>query len=1606
MEAALPVSPPVKKPKEKLVGIPPETPPPAEEEAEPLYLKAWREMITRGTPPVTAPETIPPEHKEKFLDWQAWRELDGPPPYYRNKTIKQYGVADIYNRMKQGAGGVSRADRVRLYDSLARHSIKTDWQSYKFFSDNVESAEKMEEWEKESKAALGEEYFPGRVSAEKLRSNESFLNLKRSEWVTQLSGLIPARVPWPVRVSRWDRNSSSMVETKHLQTMDADVTLIDGQLWKVPLTFDATQVGDHLIFHEKIMETFTDPSFDATKLEDDELMMLTHPAWAKQVNLPGMLKVYPLRSGEIAQSDLDEMLKKIRHPHGKKPEIKFHWADPETEHRSMMHLQAVAPDNYQKVITEMKKRINMQNDLEFSLPLLGDFSIKETTVLGIARGITPFEGIPGTFTDVRLSDREKKFLSVLDPKMHQKEVGAAIAGMFALEGMTWGKIGKIQQERGWSTLRATATGMGGSAVIQMGYQHVIPGVLSDYVFNKPDSYVLNAAEAALISGVFGMGYAGYQWLKGNRMAVISDELRAWEKATPDEREALLLKIEEKQRVTIKDTDIEIPSILQLEGGAARVAKVGDDPNWVKEFLDPAGVGGTLTRRQQEGLNTFKAQTEAIMLPQSQRLAKVMAESGELSEDLIKAVNEAVTTGRGWGDLPYEVAVEARKLRASVDHMTDRLKQWVGPEMRATFDKNMGVYMHQSYHIDLPDGHLWAKQLREEQAAYEKWVKGGRRGKEPEARIQDAMNHLSIELKDDFAKFITAKYPDGVDAATWERMEAAFMRDKVDDLMARFKDQDELLARLEAGGARHMKADDILKRKGDYPVAIKALWGPVDDVFENYTITYSLMSQYLQQQRMYDDLYRAMVNKHAWHTDKTVPKAMAFKQNGKKKWEISVPDKDFGNAPRRHVFDSAEEAESFAKQWHLNNSEIAPTLTGTGKYVEVPDGYGHLSGMKMQDWMFDTIKEMGEVPAYQNKLLRAWMAVTGTASTAKTAWSPMTHMRNIISIGPLEWAAGRWSIGLTKETSEAFKIAKDVFKRSTDEESLKLIFEMKQLGLLDESVDAMEAAGHMRQAFGNAENPAEMFISFSDQMRNALRSSTAGQIEKAAGKVGEMLPSRLYLAPDNFGRVVAYLIERQELMALRKIELGRELTDAELLLIKRDASEVAKNTHPTYGRVPKGVKWIRQNPVIGQFVSFKAEMVRTILNNLHYGAKDIQHARQLRAAGNDGWSGYMRRGVKRIGSTVAVAGGMGYGIKKGLNFSFDSTAEDEQAMRELGPPWWQNAQLVIRPVEDGGFKVLDMTHLMPHGDVHNLATMVMSEDRNDGDIVDYIGKLFVGNLKIMPQHFAESAWGEDVEGRRIADRELPLGDTFRDRFWHFAQGLEPGAFTQTRKALDAMMGRRTGDAHDAQTQLMSMLTGMRWLNFDLYDKDYGPMARAGRDYWRQTAKDGGAPGRALSRAFKMDEGINHDEMVAAFHEGQKLQYRFQQDLYRKIAAARVLLRKQPDADLKLKKMVRGETGNKMGPEEWRAISSGRFYPMKFPASIRKWAKDKKVSLPPSNVIQFQNYPRTKGMVANRLDELWFEYRTSELSLEPNKDWHLPTPVDPTGKGKNGEQIIIK
>jgi len=406
------------------------------------------------------------------------------------------------------------------------------------------------------------------------------------------------------------------------------------------------------------------------------------------------------------------------------------------------------------------------------------------------------------------------------------------------------------------------------------------------------------------------------------------------------------------------------------------------------------------------------------------------------------------------------------------------------------------------------------------------------------------------------------------------------------------------------------------------------------------------------------------------------------------------------------------------------------------------------------------------------LMQNIVAVNSAIKYGKTVLSPTTMFRNFYSATMFTVMNGHFNYG--KTTGAARAVFADI--TGNNKAQRDYLQKMARLGVIHDTA----RAGEIRAALEDVVNT----------------DTTQGSAPVRAGKRVLETATNLYQAGDDFWKIVGFENEKAGLM-----KKGMAEAEAETLAATR-----IRDGYPTYSMVPEGIRWIRRFPLVGTFVSFPWEIMRTTGNQIRMTREDFK-------AGRSGMASRRLTGM-------AIASSAAYGVSVATMAMFGVDDEDDEAIRELAAPWQMNSMFAyLGNNEEGKMQYLDLSHLDPYTHMKRPLTAMMNG--NYDSIQERVGYGMAEFLMpFLGPDIAAQAIGEAVLNSRLgSDRQIydPNASPIQigqDVFEHLRTAAQPGIASNIERTLKAFNQQMTG--YGKQYNLQD--EGLAWVGFRLTTSD--------------------------------------------------------------------------------------------------------------------------------------------------------------------------------------------
>ena len=1232
---------------------------------------------------------------------------------------------------------------------------------------------------------------------------------------------------------------------------------------------------------ERFINTFADPEFDFGALDkdgkplisDSDLVMI----WQHQVYAETL----------SAERGEDGALKYRSEDGGMVPVLK-----------------EIAPRNWDKLEEEVSSRLGVPGQT---------WGAK---VMGVTRGVVPFGS-----KIMPLTESQSRLRGIVDPNYRTKEMVGGIAALFAGSGGVWKAAEKLRGADKAKT--AVAAVLGGEAVLGAGYAHAVPGYIASLA-GKPDSYTLNAIEAASIAGVFQLGFWGFSRLKGRQAGDLGDTLHDLENMSPEEfaEQAALIKKGLGRDPVHYPPPENIDHIVAgtLSGKQKKV-------NWFRRnFLADRGVPSEWAYWQRSAESGTAARVSGEMGRDLEKL-KVQYKSHynrvPTEEELID-LNRAVQHGKTTDVLtwPKDMRSTIRKLRDHRKALTTEFKNTVpglGEELRFTLDKNFNEYLHRSYRLT-DQSEEWLQKIL---------PKGGPKDPAMRAIYDDAFRFL----KDQHRKKFTRDYEKGLkatgralDDADLEKQLDQFVGNEIESFLKHYEPDSFSLVRLKGDEAAKGKdvtlITDIIRKRKKIPVELRNIMGEYKNPFLNYEKTIMKMSDHIEHAKMQANVrVNGMKNGWVWPDAKlNKPKIQVldnpdllrnfylqrgelFKPTGKggaveqairdeARYVVEIPPSTVDGLPEVRVFRTEKAAKRWRDQeWNGSpHHESDPTAFANagkehGGFGQIPNSpaLGALRGHWVRRDYHDALMEFNELKKANTWVGKAWMTGVGLTNVSKTVFSHVTQVRNITGGFLINAANGRFRYRGGGSTAGALL---DDFKNLPDAAKAAQLDEWRKLGLMAGDIQLRQIDEIMSDS---------LFAKF----LHADPDEAAGAFERWGRKITQgatKKPMKFYGQVDNFFRVAAYQDELQRMTKAYNTWEGtpkKWTPDLEMppgfyhaeqktpMNLKQYAAELASNTYQNYDKVPKAVQnWGKAAP-IGNFISFQAEMFRITKNTFKHGMSELRHPNPAIKA----------MGKRRIASLLAVGAVGSTALKEGWNHAYAGVSdEQEQAILHFLPPFQRNNEIMVTKLKNGNVQFFDASYNNPFGFANKAVRAAWLrghwEDRGAQDIIQEMAGSFA-DQKLLLRPILEATANKDEFGRPVYDSQVDNPATVTAKMTaHVAKAFQLGSHKSLSRLWEVATGKREGSIG---YEAMAQITGVRHYNINLMNEKTSPLIYKGSEYRQHRSianrrfNEVMVPGRQVK-----DLDVSVEDQLGAWNEMNRVAFMGQKKLYESVKAARSLM----------------------------------------------------------------------------------------------------------------------
>ena len=419
--------------------------------------------------------------------------------------------------------------------------------------------------------------------------------------------------------------------------------------------------------------------------------------------------------------------------------------------------------------------------------------------------------------------------------------------------------------------------------------------------------------------------------------------------------------------------------------------------------------------------------------------------------------------------------------------------------------------------------------------------------------------------------------------------------------------------------------------------------------------------------------------------------------------------------------------------YILDSEPEPAKAPLYKFVKDP--YSPLNGKYVHEEIMNIFDRK---PLYESD--KAWVqgyfSLLKLGRKSKVIWNIPTWRKNL---------TGGWYFMLANGVLANPRMYKDLKDRlaltvnsemiMTDPQTKAWLEVMGKKGLLGANVDA--------QLIGINDAAYQYMYDGDDKAYKRAFKKVYSSLSNADKFLQEK-----YSAVDDYTKLVIF---RQEVESFAMKIYGKEyesLTEAQKDRVHDDAAEFVKQNTPTFSRLPKFYDKLAVIPILGDFVSFQFESIRSMSSNILNGVEDMKIAingvdKNGNKLSEEQTKAYKASAGKRLVGTLSALA-LKYAMVEGFQQIFLDDEDEELAedAKRVSPEWMKGQSLIVKSIKkNGDIRVYNYSSEDPYGTV--------------GDLTSPAGWGSLVNTFVRPNIAADYIFravkGEDIYGRKLFDK---------------------------------------------------------------------------------------------------------------------------------------------------------------------------------------------------------------------------------------------------------------
>ena len=433
------------------------------------------------------------------------------------------------------------------------------------------------------------------------------------------------------------------------------------------------------------------------------------------------------------------------------------------------------------------------------------------------------------------------------------------------------------------------------------------------------------------------------------------------------------------------------------------------------------------------------------------------------------------------------------------------------------------------------------------------------------------------------------------------------------------------------------------------------------------------------------------------------------------------------------------------------------------------------------YTFPEIKESLQIA--QKETTNIFLQMAGRVRMLKTVYNPSTHVKNIIGNMGFAVSNGHWN-----KIPEAYKYIKAAIKGASDKDVMQMMETLNRYGVLNNVI----GVGELKSYFDNNESIDDFLKTI---YNNANQNTTASKLGKAKANLSKIPKAieKAYAIEDDVFKILAFVNESNRYAQAIYSKKYDKLSATEKQDIDSIASEIVKDTFPTFSRVPKGVKTLSKVAFLGNFLSFPVESVRTQYNSLALARKEIKSGNsKLKAIGLTRLSGAIAYNSLFATLSIYAYNLAGAGLTGAIGMMFGDDEEENKTSNAINKnlaPWNKNSEVYVSKFDDGKLEYYDIGSLDSYGYQRRVWNAFWST-KNKGEFDEMMASAIGEALDPwMTKDFVISSYmgltqNDDGRGGNIYNPEAKPMDKYIEMSKYVGKQFGPGAVGSAIKIADA------------------------------------------------------------------------------------------------------------------------------------------------------------------------------------------------------------------------------